>query len=54
MRRFGLGPDEIAEPAQRLDDVDAELLAQPADENLDRIGIAVEILFVKMFDDLRP
>jgi hypothetical protein len=28
---------EIAEPAHRLDDLDAELLAQPPDENLDGI-----------------
>ena len=34
--RFGRG-QEIAEPAHRLDDFDAELLAQPSDENLDRI-----------------
>ena len=34
--RFGRG-QEIAEPAHRLDDFDAELLAQPSDENLNRI-----------------
>ena len=46
------GSIDIAEPARGLDDVDAELLAQTADEDLDGVGIAVEILVVEMLDDL--
>src|SRR5271166_5189473 len=42
----------IAEAARGLDDVDTELLAQPADEYLDRVRIAVEILLVEVLDNL--
>ena len=48
---FGSGSD-VAESPHGLDDFHAELLAQPADENLDRVGIAVEILIVEMLDQL--
>ena len=48
----GVGLDDIAEPARGLDYVDAEFLAQAADENLDRVRIAIEILIVEMIDDL--
>ena len=51
-RRFLVGADDVAEAARGLDDVDAELLAQPADEDFDRVGIAVEVLLVEMLDDL--
>ena len=50
---FGLARvEEIAEPAHGLDDVDAELLAKPADEHLDGVGIPVEILIVEMLGQL--
>src|SRR4051794_13648951 len=42
---------QIAEPAHGLDDVDAELLADPADEHLDGVAVAVEILVVEMLDE---
>jgi hypothetical protein len=40
----------IAEPAHRFDAVSADLLAQPADEHLDGVRIAVEILIVEVLD----
>jgi hypothetical protein len=43
------GVDTVAETADRFDQIDAELLAQAADKNLDRIGVAVKILIVEMF-----
>ena len=44
------GVEQIAEAAHGLDHVDAELLADAADEDLDRVGVAVEILVVEMLD----
>jgi hypothetical protein len=38
----------------RSDDVHAELLAQPADEDLDGVGVAVEVLIVEMLRQLAP
>src|SRR5690606_32072400 len=43
----------IAHAAHRLDQVDAHLLAQTADEHLDRIGITVEILIVEVLYQFR-
>src|SRR3569623_2321853 len=43
---------EIAEAADGLDDVDVELLADAADEDLNGVGVAVEILVVEMLDEL--
>ena len=40
--------EKIAQAAHGLDDVEAELLAQPADEHLDGVRIAVEVLVVKV------
>src|SRR3954462_11673626 len=45
--------EEITESAHGLNHVDAELLANAADENLDRVGIAVEVLVVEMLDQFR-
>src|SRR5580692_8390381 len=42
--------EQITETAHRLNDVDTKLLADAADEYFDRIGVAVEILVVKMLD----
>src|SRR5947209_8986181 len=42
---------QIAEPADGLDDVDVELLADAADEHLDRVGVAVKVLVVEMLDE---
>ena len=39
---------QIAEPAHRLDAILGQLLAQPADEHLDGVGVAVEILVVEV------
>src|ERR1700730_13734664 len=44
--------EQIAQAADGLNDVDAELLADAADEGLDGVGIAVEILVVEMRDQL--
>src|SRR5690606_38764118 len=48
--RFSLRrpPHAVAEPANRFDQVDAHFLAQPADEHLDGVRVAVEILVVKV------
>src|ERR1700690_613358 len=37
---------QIAKSPDRLDDVDIELLADAADENLDRVRVAIKILIV--------
>src|SRR5882757_6680808 len=52
LRRIARRREEIAQPPHRLDDVDAELLADAADEDLDGVGIAVEVLVVEMLDQL--
>src|SRR5688572_13788207 len=44
--------EQISEPAHRLDDVDAELFSDAADEYLYRVGVAIEILIVQMLDQL--
>ena len=41
----------VAKPANRLDHVHGDLLAQSPDEHLDRIGIAIEILLVEVLDE---
>src|SRR5277367_6750642 len=41
---------QIAKAPHRLDDIDVELLADAADENFNGVGVAVEVLVVKMFD----
>src|SRR5688572_5486672 len=43
----------VAETAHRLDHVGRDLLAEAADEDLDRVGVAVEVLVVEMLDQLR-
>src|SRR5262245_45694668 len=52
LRRIARRREQIAEPAHGLDDVDAELLADAADEHLDGVGVAVEILVVEMLHQL--
>src|ERR1043165_9535175 len=42
--------EAVAEPANRGDDVRPELFANSCDEDLDRVGIAVEVLIVDMLD----
>src|ERR1700720_4478949 len=44
--------EQIAETADGLNHVDAELLADAADEDLDRVGVTVKILVVEMLDQL--
>src|SRR5580704_15340866 len=44
--------EQIAQAADGLNDVDAELLADAADKDLDGVGVAVEILVVEMLDKL--
>src|ERR1700734_3540345 len=41
------GQEAIAEAAHRLDPVRPDLLAQPADEHLDGVAVAVEVLVVQ-------
>src|SRR5262249_39277866 len=53
LARLARRSEEIAEPANRLYDVDAQLLANSPHEYFDRIGITVEILIVEMLDELR-
>src|ERR1700748_732020 len=43
---------QVAKAAHGLDDVDIELLADTADEDLDRVGVAIEVLIVEVFDQL--
>src|ERR1700687_2395710 len=42
--------EQITEAAHGLDDFDAELLADAADEHLDGVAVAVEVLVVEMLD----
>src|ERR1700722_18724908 len=49
LARIGRG-EQIAETAHRLNHVDAELFADAPDKHLDGVGVAVEILVVKMLD----
>src|SRR5262249_20182857 len=44
--------EQVAEAPYRLDHVDAELLANPSDEDLDGVGVAIKILIVKVLDQL--
>src|SRR6185503_13476991 len=46
------GDDAVAEAAHRLDQLGRDLLAKAADEDLDGVGVAVEVLVVEMFDEL--
>src|SRR5690554_4123314 len=52
-----LGPilrvrEAVAEPPDGLDEVYGKLLAQTADEHLDGVRVAVEVLLVEMLDEL--
>src|SRR5262245_36496095 len=42
--------EPVAQAANGLDHVRRDLLAQTADEHLDGVGVAVEILLIKMLD----
>src|SRR5690242_14274572 len=43
----------VAEAAYGLDHVGRNLLAQAADEHLDGVAVAIEVLLVEMLDQLR-
>src|ERR1700748_3290223 len=43
---------QISEAPDGLDDVDIQLFADAADEHLDGVGVAVEVLVVEMLDQL--
>src|ERR1700674_1161022 len=49
---IGRRAEQVTEATHGLDHVVAELLAQAANEHLDGIGIAVEVLIVEMLDEL--
>ncbi len=46
--------DPVSEAADRLDQVGRHLLAEPPDEHLDGVGIAIEVLVIEVFDQLGP
>src|SRR6516225_5771788 len=50
LRRIARWSEQIAKPAHGLDDIDAELFADAADEHLDGIGVAIEVLVVEVLD----
>src|SRR6516165_191457 len=52
LARIGGRSQEITEAAHGLDDLNAQLLADTADEHLNGIGIAVEVLVVEMLYQL--
>ena len=52
LRRIARWCEQIAKPAHGLYDIDAELFAHAADEHLDGVGVAIEILVVEMLDQL--
>src|ERR1700761_5922434 len=43
---------QISEASDGLDDVDIQFFADAADEHLDGVGVAVEVLVVEMLDEL--
>src|SRR5271156_3476471 len=50
LARIARRREEVAEAAHGLDDLDPELLADAPDEDLDGVGIAIEVLVVEMLD----
>src|SRR5262249_16871312 len=52
LARIARRSEQVAEAAHRLDHVDAELLADTADEHLDRVRVAIEVLIVEVLDQL--
>src|SRR3974390_2883827 len=53
LSRIARFDDPITETAYGLDQVRRHLLAQAPDEDLDRVGVPVEILVVEVLDQLR-
>src|SRR5262245_53134587 len=53
LTRIVILTETVAETAYGLDQIGRNLLAQAPDEDLDGVGIAVEILLVEMLDQLR-
>ena len=43
--------EAVAQPPDCRDEIDGKFLAQASDEHLDRVRVAVEILFVEMLDE---
>src|SRR5689334_8401573 len=52
--RIAVQAHAVTESAHRLDNVRWDLLAKTPDEHFYRIGIAIEILIVQVFDEFRP
>src|SRR5262245_61119294 len=52
LRRIARWGQQVTKPAHGLDDIDAELPADTADEDLDGVGVAIEVLIVEMLDQL--
>src|SRR5215470_1028446 len=44
--------EPVAQAANGLDHIGRDLFSQPSDEDLDGVGVAVEILLIKMLDKL--
>src|SRR3954454_5715684 len=44
--------EQVTQAPYRLNHVDAQLLTNASDEDLDGVGVAIEILIVKMLDQL--
>src|SRR5207237_4778181 len=47
-----LSSDPVAEAAHRLDQRDSELAPQPRDEDLDRVGVTLEVLCIDVLGQL--
>src|SRR5262245_51316150 len=52
LRRIARRAQQVTKPANGLDDVDAELPANATDKHLDGVGVAIEVLIVKVLDQL--
>src|SRR5262245_6841066 len=50
---IGSAVHAVAETSDRLDDLGGDLFAQAANEDLDRVAIAIEVLLIEMLDQLR-
>src|SRR5690606_27282042 len=49
---IGLLGEPVTETADGLDQISRDFFTQPADEDLDRVAVAIEVLVIEMLDKL--
>src|SRR5262245_55539490 len=50
LRRIARRSEKVTKAADGLDHIDSKLLADTTDENLNRVGIPIEVLVIEMLD----